>query len=99
MESGQPRRMGLSAHHPDYWQGSLEKDIVVCRQRKVEENTVYAREIILSKQKGLIRDRTYLIRLYKSQDLLALLKHVGFESVSIHTDFPPPTGIKVTMVS
>ncbi len=74
--------------NPKAWHEIVE-DIVVCRQRKMEGNTVYAREIVLSKQEGLIRDRTYSIRLYKSQDLMALLKQVGFESASIHTDFSP----------
>lgn len=74
--------------NPNVWHEIIE-DIVVCRQREMEGNTVYAREIVLSKKAGLIRDCTYSIRLYESQELVSLLEKVGFERVRIHTDFSP----------
>ena len=64
-------------------------DIVVCRQREMEGNIVYAREMVLSKKKGLIRDRTYCIRLYESQAVGALVEQAGFSRVNVHTDFSP----------
>ncbi|NVL90708.1 MAG: class I SAM-dependent methyltransferase [Desulfobacterales bacterium] len=73
---------------PNAWH-EVGRDIVVCRQRKMEENTIYAREIVLSRQKGLIRDRTYSIRLYESKTVGALLEEAGFKRVKVHTDFSP----------
>jgi len=64
-------------------------DTVICRQREIQENTIYAREMVLSKQKGLIRDRTYAIRLYNSQSLKALLEKAGFKRVKVINDFSP----------
>ena len=64
-------------------------DIVVSRQREMEGNTVYAREMVFSKEKGLIRDCTYSIRLYEAQTVEAMLEDAGFERVNVHTDFSP----------
>ncbi|UCG12336.1 MAG: class I SAM-dependent methyltransferase [Deltaproteobacteria bacterium] len=74
--------------NPTAWH-EIGTDIVVCRQRKMEGNTVYAREMVLSKQKGLIRDCTYCMRLYESQTVGALLEHAGFKRVNVHTNFSP----------
>jgi len=74
--------------NPKAWH-EVAPDIVVCRERNIEGNTVHAREIVFSKEKGLIRDCTYSIRLYEPQNLAALLEQVGFEKVSVHTDFSP----------
>lgn len=73
---------------PTAWH-EIGTDTVVCRQRRLEENTLYAREIVLSKEKGLIRDCTYGIRLYDAQSVHALLEDVGFRRVKVHTDFSP----------
>jgi D-alanine-D-alanine ligase len=74
--------------NPKAWH-EVAPDIVVCRERNTEGNTVYAREIVFSKEKGLIHDCTYSICLYEPQNLAALLEQVGFEKVSVHTDFSP----------
>jgi hypothetical protein len=55
----------------------------------LEENTLYTREMVVSKEKGLIRDCTYCIRLYESHTLGALLEEVGFMEVDVRTDFSP----------
>jgi D-alanine-D-alanine ligase len=60
-------------------------DIVVCRQREVENGIVSAREIVLSKARGMIRDKTYRMRLYTADDLAALAGSAGFDDVQIHT--------------
>ncbi len=44
------------------------------------------REMVLSKDKGLIRDKTYRIRLYGADELVALTRYAGFDEVRIHTD-------------
>ena len=65
------------------------RDVVVCRHREMEGNTVYTREMVLSKENGLIRDCTYSIRLYEFQSLASLLEQAGFKRVNVHTDFSP----------
>jgi D-alanine-D-alanine ligase len=67
----------------------IGEDVVVCRQRELQGPVVCARELVLSKKKGLIRDRTYRVRIYASQELQTLLENTGFTAVAIHTDFSP----------
>ena len=67
----------------------IGNDIVVCRQRELRGKKIYAREMVLSKVKGLIRDRTYAIRLYDAQSLSLLLDQVEFRQVDVQTDFSP----------
>ena len=74
--------------NPIAWH-EIGPDIVVCRERNLEENTLYTREMVVSKERGLIRDCTYCIRLYESHTLGALLEEVGFTEVDVHTDFSP----------
>ena len=74
--------------NPIAWH-EIGADTVVCRQRRLEGNTLYAREMVLSKEKGLIRDCTYGIRLYDAQTVNALLEDAGFRRVEVHTDFSP----------
>jgi hypothetical protein len=45
--------------------------------------------MVISKTKGLIRDKTYAIRLYDAQSLARLLENVGFTSVHVNTRFDP----------
>ena len=70
---------------PRAWH-EIGDDIVVCRQREVKEGRVCAREMVLSKKQGLVRDRTYCIRLYGTVDLTALVARAGFIDITIHTD-------------
>ncbi len=73
---------------PTAWH-EIAPDMVVCRRRAVEGNTMYAREMVLDKEKGLIRDCTYAIRLYEPQTFGSLLEEAGFVKVTVHTDFSP----------
>ena len=73
---------------PNAWH-EVGSDTVVCRQRELKENVVCARELVVSKKHGMIRDRTYAVRLYEPQDLLSLLESTGFTQIKIHTDFSP----------
>ncbi len=61
-------------------------DVVVCRQREVRDGRICAREMVLSKAHGLIRDRTYCIRPYAADDLTAMVTRAGFGSVKVHRD-------------
>ena len=73
---------------PNAWHEICE-DTVVCRQRELRGELICAREIVLSRPKGLICDKTYAIRLYDSQKLTDLTSHVGFNQVKVHTNFSP----------
>jgi D-alanine-D-alanine ligase len=64
-------------------------DVVVCREREIIGDKVQAREMVLSKKNGLIRDRTYAVRLYDSQGISDLLYRAAFENISVLTDFSP----------
>ena len=71
----------------------IDTDVVVCRRREINGDVVTARELVLSKEKGMIRDRTYCIRLYDPQSLFDLAEQAGFCDIKIHTDFGiPPSG-------
>jgi hypothetical protein len=48
---------------------------------------IYGREMVISKQNGLIRDATYCTRLYSLEKITELLTSVGFISVDIQKDF------------
>jgi hypothetical protein len=50
---------------------------------------VKAREMVIDKQMGLIRDRTYAIRLYDSDSLELLFQQAGFNSVIVYLNFSP----------
>jgi D-alanine-D-alanine ligase len=64
-------------------------DIVVCREREIVNNRVNAREIILSKKAGLLRDQSYSIRYYTPESLMSLLERAGFSDITICTEFSP----------
>jgi D-alanine-D-alanine ligase len=70
---------------PHTWH-EIGVDVVVCRQREVKDGFICAREMVLSKERGMIRDRTYCIRLYAADDLAALVSRAGFDDVQVHTD-------------
>jgi D-alanine-D-alanine ligase len=63
----------------------IGNDVIVCRQRELEDDAVCSREIVLSKEKGLIRDKTYRIRLYEKAQLTNLVKKSGFKSIQVHS--------------
>lgn len=72
--------------NPVSWH-EIGTDVVVCRQREMEGVRVCARELVLSKARGLIRDRTYSIRLYDFDTLAALMMEAGFKGIKARTKF------------
>lgn len=74
--------------NPNAWH-EIDDDIIVCRQRELRDDNISVREIVLSKTEGLIRDRTYAIRLYDSKSISSLLERSGFKHINIHADFSP----------
>ena len=73
---------------PNAWH-EIGEDTVVCRQRELAQDSISAREMVISKREGLIRDRTYAIRLYDPKIFASFLETAGFNSIKIHTDFSP----------
>ncbi len=65
------------------------EDTVVCRFRELSEDTIFAREMVLSKQGGLVRDASYAVHLYNAEGLSSLIRDAGFSNLSVHTDFSP----------
>ena len=72
--------------NPIAWH-EIGPDIVVCRQREINKNSICSREMVISKSKGLIRDRTYSICLYEPDSLAALVVEVGFTGIKVKTEF------------
>ncbi len=71
---------------PQSWH-EVDEEIVVCRQRRLDEDIIHSREMVVSKMKGLIRDATYCTRLYSPEKITAMLTSAGFSSVTIQKDF------------
>ncbi len=71
---------------PNSWH-EIGGDIVVCRERELGDDCVTAREMVLRKSGGVVRDRTYSIRIYTADTLGRLLSDAGLTTVNIHTDF------------
>ena len=78
----------MSSFNPNAWHEIGEKTIV-CRQREIQEEVVCARELVLSKTDGIIREQTYSIRLYDAASLPVLLESAGFARITVHTRFSP----------
>jgi hypothetical protein len=77
-----------SNFHTNAWH-EIGEDVVVCRQREIQDAMVCARELVLNKNSGIIRDRTYCVRIYGPEELQNLLRRTGFEAIRVHTDFSP----------
>jgi hypothetical protein len=49
-------------------------------------------EMVLKKDSGLVRDQTYGIRLYTSEELIRLVRAAGFGDVQAHRNFVSDQG-------
>lgn len=67
---------------PESWHETAG-DIVVCWKRELQTDVICVREMVLSKTKGLLRDRTYAERFYHPERLSMLLKTAGFAPPTI----------------
>lgn len=70
---------------PNAWH-EIDDDVVVCRQRELNENFLHAREMVLTKKDGMVRDKTYCIRLYEPHHLSEMLSHAGFTDIYFCSD-------------
>lgn len=77
----------VQAHFkPRAWH-EIGDDVVVCRRRELHDGVIRAREMILKKSSGLVRDQTYAIRCYTAEALVGLLSEAGFGHVRLQRNF------------
>jgi D-alanine-D-alanine ligase len=82
VSNGEAARTKLT---PQAWH-EIAEDVVVCRQRELKDGRICAREMVLSKKQGLIRDKTYCIQLYDADELTDLAIRAGFIDVNVYSD-------------
>ncbi len=82
-----PNREYVLKHFASQSWHEANEEILVCRQRQLDRDILYSREMVISKLKGLIRDATYSTYLYGPEKITAMLKSAGFTSVAIQKDF------------
>ena len=66
-----------------------DNDLTVKRTRRMVDNIIYTREIVISDQDGCLRDHHYCIRLYSEQEICLLLSKAGFSNPAVLTNFMP----------
>lgn len=76
----------INNFHPFSYHTANE-DITIYRLRELDGALVRAREVVLSKQKGVIKDGTYCERLYDEPRIAHLLDSVGFGEIKIRRNF------------
>lgn len=67
---------------PASWHEANE-DVIVCRERKYSKGLVKAREMVVSKKTGIIRDGYYCERIYSKEKIYSLLRNAGFKKVFV----------------
>ncbi len=77
-----------SGFQPVAWH-EVGEDIVVCRRRSLEGDIVYTRELVVSKESGLVKDSKFLLRIYDPDAMRLLLSKLGFSNVRVIGDFSP----------
>jgi D-alanine-D-alanine ligase len=80
----------ISNFRPVSWHEATE-DIVVCRQREMDNGLLRVQEIVLSKSRGMIRDATYCERIYQEETICEILEDVGFRDISAVKNFSSHT--------
>jgi D-alanine-D-alanine ligase len=68
--------------HPVDW-FEINEDVIVCRMRELDRELVKVRELVLSKQQGLLRDGTYCMHIYGHSKIREILKKVGFAEIEV----------------
>jgi len=77
--------------NPNAWH-EIGDDVVVCRRRELQAGVLRAREMVLKKKSGLVRDQTYGILLYSSEELIRLVLAAGFGDVQAQRNFSSDQG-------
>ncbi len=82
------RRYIVNNFVPSSWH-EAGNDTVVCRSRTLETDGLLVREMVLSKERGLVRDITYFTRLFYRDELYRLFSSEGFKDISFIGEFKP----------
>ena len=77
--------------NPNAWH-EIGEDVVVCRQRELHGDMIRAREMVLDKRSGLVRDQNYGMHLYDGESLTSVVSDAGFMNVRLYEDFAPYRG-------
>ena len=78
----------LNELNPNTWH-EVDEDLVVCRHRELNGNSIKAREMVFSRQNGPVRDQSYAIKIYRPDELEELVLETGFVEVEVHRNFSP----------
>lgn len=70
---------------PESWHETTD-DVVVCWRRELDDDVIRVREMVISKSRGLLRDRTYAERLYTQERLQTLLQAAGLVGIEVQPD-------------
>jgi len=73
---------------PNSWH-EIGDDILVCREREIVGNYIHARELVLNKTKGMIRDENYSVQLFSEKLIENLFVSSGFQSIHVYKGFSP----------
>ena len=65
----------------------VNEDIAVSREKELVNDIIYSREMVMSREQGCIRNRTYCTHLYRPEKLTNILHSAGFSSVTFRKDF------------
>ena len=65
----------------------LNEEITVFREKELENDIIYSREMVLSKRNGCIRDRTYCTRIYSPEVISVLMRSAGFSTITCFRNF------------
>lgn len=61
-------------------------DIEVFRRREIKKNLIKTQEIVVSKKRGLLKDRCYYECIYSKVSISQLLKKAGFKSIKVRNN-------------
>lgn len=65
----------------------INADMTVKRTRKLGEDIIFSREVVISDTQGCLRDHTYCTRLYSPEQIASLLYTNQFDTVDFQKDF------------
>lgn len=68
--------------HKKSWHEAND-DILVCREKELKGGLIRAREVVISKSKGLLRDGYYCERLYTRAQIVRYLREAGFGKIAV----------------
>lgn len=76
----------VESYLPNSWHEATD-DVLVMRERSWEEPNMKVREVVVSKEKGLLRDMSYVCRMFSAREMEALLGRAGFSNIEVIRGF------------